>query len=424
MGLAETHQTLLLNGLRDRMVVQADGGLRTGRDVLIAAMLGADEFGFATAPLIAAGCIMMRKCHLNTCPVGIATQDPVLRARFTGTPEHVVNYLFFVAEEVRELLASLGLRTLGDAVGRSDLLSQSMAGEGHWKASGIDVAKLLFRPDAPAPIGEHLGHASPMRIDEQIIAALDQPLPIRLDLRIGNDDRSVGGRVSGDLVRKMGAERMPDGSLDVTLRGSAGQSLGAFLIAGITLDVIGDANDYAGKGLSGGRIIVRQPDGAPRNAADNIIVGNTCLYGATGGEAFFGGMAGERFAVRNSGATAVVEGIGDHGCEYMTGGTVVVLGRIGRNFAAGMSGGIALVYDPRGELATKCNMTSVTLEPVEDAAALKALIEQHAVRTNSVRARELLDNWDKALGEFTLVMPIDYRRALEAQTRTLQDLAA
>ena len=424
VGLAETHQTLLLNGLRDRMVVQADGGLRTGRDVIVAALLGADEFGFATAPLIAAGCIMMRKCHLNTCPVGIATQDPQLRAKFTGAPEHVVNYLFFVAEEVRELLASLGLTSLGDAVGRTDLLAQSLAGEGHWKAGGVDLAKLLFRPDAPAPVGEHRGHASAMRLDEQIIAALDAPHPLDLTLPIGNNDRSVGGRLSGELVRRMGSKRLPDGSINITLNGSAGQSLGAFLIGGITLDVIGDANDYAGKGLCGGRLVVRQPDGVPRLAKDNIIVGNTCLYGATGGEAYFGGMAGERFAVRNSGAVAVVEGIGDHGCEYMTGGTVVVLGRVGRNFAAGMSGGIALVHDPRGELPQLCNTASVTLDPVEDPTALKALLEQHAARTNSVRARELLGNWSKVLGEFVLVMPVDYRRALQAQAHAAQDLAA
>ena len=423
VGLAETHQTLLLNGLRGRMVVQADGGLRTGRDVVIAALLGADEFGFATAPLIAAGCIMMRKCHLNTCPVGIATQDPVLRARFTGTPEHVVNYVFFVAEEVREILASLGLKSLGEAVGRTDLLSQSLAGEDHWKASGIEVDKLLFRPASPEPIsGGFGGHSSPMKLDAQIIDALDGAMPIALDLTISNEDRSVGGGVSGELVRRMGAARHPDSSITVKLTGSAGQSLGAFLIAGITLDVIGDANDYAGKGLSGGRIIVRQPDDSVRIAGDNIIVGNTCLYGATGGEAFFGGMAGERFAVRNSGATAVVEGIGDHGCEYMTGGTVVVLGHVGRNFAAGMSGGIALVHDPRGELAGQCNMAGVTLDPVEDPAALKGLIEQHAARTNSVRARDLLADWDQALREFVLVMPIEYRRALGAVAP--QDLAA
>ena len=405
------------------MVVQADGGLRTGRDVVIAALLGADEFGFATAPLIAAGCIMMRKCHLNTCPVGIATQDPVLRARFTGAPEHVVNYVFFVAEEVREILASLGLKSLGEAVGRTDLLSQSLAGEGHWKASGIEVDKLLFRPASPEPIpGGFGGHSSPMKLDAQVIDALGGAMPIALDLAISNEDRSVGGGVSGELVRRMGAARHPDGSITVKLTGSAGQSLGAFLIAGITLDVIGDANDYAGKGLSGGRIIVRQPADSARIAGDNIIVGNTCLYGATGGEAYFGGMAGERFAVRNSGATAVVEGIGDHGCEYMTGGTVVVLGRVGRNFAAGMSGGIALVHDPKRELEGQTNMAGVTLDPVEDPAALKALIEQHAARTNSVRARDLLADWDQALRDFVLVMPIEYRRALGAVAA--QDLAA
>ena len=425
IGVAEVQQTLLLNGLRDRMTVQADGGLRTGRDVMIAALLGADEFGFATAPLIAAGCIMMRKCHLNTCPVGIATQDPTLRARFTGTPEHVINYLFFVAEEVRELLALLGLRTLADAVGRADLLSASDATDGHWKAKGIDLSRLLHQPDRfPNAGAEQPGEASPMRIDAMLIDALDGSLPARIELGIGNDDRSVGAGVSGELVRRMGSERLPDRSLDVRLTGSAGQSLGAFLIGGITIDVVGDANDYVGKGLCGGRIIVRQPDDAPREAAANIIVGNTCLYGATGGEAFFAGQAGERFAVRNSGATAVVEGIGDHGCEYMTGGTIVVLGKVGRNFAAGMSGGIALAHDPKRVFAGKCNHASVTIGPVEDAAMLRALVERHAALTGSVRAAALLDDWYKALGEFVLVMPNEYRAALDKAAMLERGLAA
>jgi len=393
--------------------------------VMIAALLGADEFGFATAPLIAAGCIMMRKCHLNTCPVGIATQDPTLRARFTGTPEHVINYLFFVAEEVRELLAVLGLRTLSEAVGRADLLSQSDATEAHWKAAGLDLSRLLHRPDRFAGSGsEQPGEASSMRIDAALIEALDGSLPARIELDIGNDDRSVGAGVSGELVRRMGGTRLPDRSLDVRLTGSAGQSLGAFLIDGITFDVIGDANDYVGKGLCGGRIIVRPPDDATRDASANIIVGNTCLYGATSGEAFFAGQAGERFAVRNSGATAVVEGIGDHGCEYMTGGTIVVLGKVGRNFAAGMSGGVALVHDPERLFAGKCNPASVSFGAVEDAAQLRALVERHAALTGSKRAAALLADWDTALGEFVLVMPNEYRAALDRAAASERELAA
>ena len=422
IGLAEVHQTLLLNGLRGRITVQADGGLRTGRDVLVAALLGADEYGFATAPLIAAGCIMMRKCHLNTCPVGIATQDPVLRARFTGTPEHVVNYLFFVAEELRELLASLGLRSIAEAVGRADLIEAAVSH--HWKAHDLDLSALLFQPPGGLPEREPFAARTPKRIDAAMIDALGGQLPATIALRVGNDDRTVGAAASGELVRRMGAKRPADDSVTVKLKGSAGQSLGAFLVEGFTVEVSGDANDYCGKGLSGGRIVVRQPENAPRAASDNIIVGNTCLYGATAGEAFFNGMAGERFAVRNSGASAVVEGIGDHGCEYMTGGTVVVLGKVGRNFAAGMSGGIALVYDPEGAFKAQCNMASVGLGPVEDPAALKALVEAHRDHTGSARAGELLANWDKALGKFLLVMPTDYRRALESLAAAREDLAA
>ena len=425
IGIAEVQQTLILNGLRQRMTVQADGGLRTGRDVLIAALLGADEYGFATAPLIAAGCIMMRKCHLNTCPVGIATQDPVLRARFTGTPEHVINYLFFVAEEVRELLASLGLRSLAEAVGRADLLQASDATGSHWKARGIDLSRLLHRPDPSFAAGaEQPGAASPMRIDEVLIDALDGTLPMRIDLAVGNDDRSVGAGLSGELVRRMGDRRLPDHSIHARLTGSAGQSLGAFLIGGVALEVIGDANDYVGKGLSGGRIVIRPPDDVARDAALNIIVGNTCLYGATAGEAFLAGQAGERFAVRNSGATAVVEGIGDHGCEYMTGGTIVVLGKVGRNFAAGMSGGIALVHDADGTFADQCNPASVTLGPVEDGELLRALVDRHATLTGSALAETFLDNWDQAVGEFVLVMPDEYRAALDKAAIRERELAA
>jgi glutamate synthase (NADPH/NADH) large chain len=413
IGLAETQQTLVRNGLRGRVCVQADGGLRTGRDVAIAALLGADEFGFATAPLIAAGCIMMRKCHLNTCPVGIATQDPVLRARFTGTPEHVINYFFFVAEELRELMAGLGFRSLDEMIGRSDLIGIVPA-EMHWKAKGVDLSRLLHRVE-----GDALRNAAPLRrepsagIDRHLVEALDGPLPLRLEMAVSNVDRTVGALVSGEIARRHGAEGLPEGSLHALLTGSAGQSFGAFLSPGVTLELVGDANDYLGKGLSGGRIVVRQPD-VKRDPAANIIVGNTCLYGATGGEAFLNGVAGERFAVRNSGAVAVVEGTGDHGCEYMTGGIVVVLGAVGRNFAAGMSGGIAYVHDPEDKLASLCNRAGVELDPVDDPDALKALIQRHCELTGSARAAAILADWGASLGRFVMVMPTEYRRALAA----------
>jgi glutamate synthase (NADPH/NADH) large chain len=409
IGLAETQQTLVLNGLRGRVCVQADGGLRTGRDVAIAALLGADEYGFATAPLIAAGCIMMRKCHLNTCPVGIATQDSVLRARFTGTPEHVINYFFLVAEDLRAIMAGLGLRSLDEMIGRSDLI-QAVPVEGHWKASGIDLSRLLHRPEGDARRNDGpLCRRPEARVDRMLIEALGRALPGRIEMAVTNVDRSIGAMASGEIARRHGAEGLADGSLEALLTGSAGQSFGAFLAPGLTLDLIGDANDYAGKGLSGGRIIVRQPTGVPRDAAANIIVGNTCLYGATSGEAFFSGIAGERFAVRNSGAVAVVEGTGDHGCEYMTGGTVVVLGQVGRNFAAGMSGGIAYVLglDP-----AQVNGAGVALEPVGDPDALRALIERHHRLTRSARAAEILADWPASLVRFTMVMPLEYRRAL------------
>jgi glutamate synthase (NADPH/NADH) large chain len=369
---------------------------------------------------------MMRKCHLNTCPVGIATQDPVLRARFTGAPEHVINYLFYVAEEVRELLAELGLRSLGEAVGRTDLLRRANLEREGWKAQGIDLDPLLHRPEPYVGSGaKPEGEASDMRIDDTLAERLDGSQSILVELDIGNEDRSVGAGISGEIVRRMGGKRLPDDGLTVRLTGSAGQSLGAFLVAGVTLDVIGDANDYVGKGLSGGRIVVRQPPGVPREAERNVVVGNTCLYGATAGQAFFNGVGGERFAVRNSGATAVVEGIGDHGCEYMTGGVVVVLGTVGRNFAAGMSGGIAMVHDPDRKLkGGLCNMSGVALEPVEDADLLRRLVEEHARRTHSARASALLDDWDQALDQFVLVMPHEYRRALEAVAIAEAELAA
>jgi len=450
IGLAETQQTLLLNNLRSRIAVQADGGLRTGRDVAIAALLGADEFGFATAPLIAAGCIMMRKCHLNTCPVGVATQDPVLRARFTGQPEHVINYFFFVAEELRSIMAAMGFRTLGEMTGRVDRLDARLA-VSHWKAQGIDLTKLLYQ--APLGDGPSLGwtetqsHGLAKAMDVELVAAcadaLDHRRPVRLERKVINVNRTVGAMLSGEVARRYGHTGLPDNTIHITLTGVAGQSFGAFLAHGVTLDLTGDANDYVGKGLSGGRVIVRQPGHVARDPANNIIVGNTVLYGAISGEAFFNGVAGERFAVRNSGAVAVVEGTGDHGCEYMTGGVVVVLGRTGRNFAAGMSGGVAYVYDEAGEFAQLCNPAMVDLEQISplrdeddgagrpqqrtngvndsgmgdmlrhDAERLRVLLERHHLHTGSARARELLDDWAAALPRFVKVMPRDYARALK-----------
>ena len=410
VGLAETQQTLMLNRLRSRIRVQADGGLRTGRDVAIAALLGADEFGFATAPLIAAGCIMMRKCHLNTCPVGVATQDPALRAKFRGTPEHVINYFFFVAEELRAIMAELGFTRLDDMVGRTDLLRMTDAA-GHWKARGIDFDKLLHSHAGERRHAPGFRHDASPRIDPQLIAAIDAGVR-RIELPIANVDRSVGAMTAGEIARRHGAAGLPDASLHALLRGTAGQSFGAFLTAGVTLELVGDANDYCGKGLSGGRLIVRPPQASKRDAAANIIVGNTCLYGATAGEVFFCGVAGERFAVRNSGATAVVEGTGDHGCEYMTGGRVVVLGPVGRNFAAGMSGGVALLWDPDGAAQGQANLDGIDLETVDDVAGLKLLVERHAELTGSARAKLLLDNWVVASRQFVQLMPRDYRRAL------------
>ncbi len=450
IGLAETQQTLVLNGLRGRIAVQVDGGLRTGRDVVIGAMLGADEFGFSTAPLIAAGCVMMRKCHLNTCPVGIATQDPVLRARFTGEPEHVINYFFFVAEEVRELMAKLGFRTFREMIGRVDRLSPVRAIE-QWKARGIDLSRLLH-PAAPAPgvavyNCERQDHHLDQALDNELIAAAQPALeacgPVRIERPIRNVNRTVGAMLSGEVARRYGHAGLPQDTIWASFSGTAGQSFGAFAVRGVTLELFGDANDYVGKGLSGGRVIVRQPPEARREPTENIIIGNTVLYGAIAGEAYFEGVAGERFAVRNSGAVAVVEGTGDHGCEYMTGGVVVVLGQTGRNFAAGMSGGIAYVYDPDARFASLCNQATVGLEAVvaadpnegddgdrprqrspdvEDAgmgdllrfdvARLRILLERHQLFTGSARARALLEDWQNAQGCFVKVMPKDYRRAL------------
>jgi len=437
IGLAETQQTLVMNGLRSRIRVQADGQMKTGRDVVIAALLGADEMGFATAPLVVEGCIMMRKCHLNTCPVGVATQDPILRKRFQGRPEHVVNYFFFVAEEVRQIMAQLGIARFDDLVGRVDLLDMRQ-GIAHWKARGLDFTRLFMKPSVASPDAlrhtERQDHGLDKALDQVLIQkskpALEKGEKVHFIEVARNVNRTVGAMLSGELIRRH-PDGLPDDTLHIQLEGVGGQSFGAFLAKGITLYLIGDANDYTGKGLSGGRIVVRPSIEFRGDAHENIVVGNTVLYGATSGEAFFRGVAGERFAVRLSGATAVVEGTGDHGCEYMTGGTVVVLGQTGRNFAAGMSGGIAYVYDPLGDFASRCNMAMVTLEPVlsdaeqrktmdtaiwhratTDEQQLRRLIEDHLRWTGSARAREVLDHWAQSRAKFVKVFPAEYRRAL------------
>jgi glutamate synthase domain-containing protein 2/glutamate synthase domain-containing protein 1/glutamate synthase domain-containing protein 3 len=423
IGLAETQQTLLLNDLRSRIVVQTDGQLKTGRDVVIAAMLGADEMGFSTAPLIATGCIMMRACHLNTCPVGIATQDPELRKRFKGTPEHVVNFFFFVAEEVREILASLGLRTLDEAIGRVDLLGVGPAVD-HWKARGVDLTHLLTNVEPPEGGPRHRVEPPPAvledALDWELVTALEPAIErgeqVRLERPIRNRNRCVGGILSSHIARRHGAGGLPEGSIEVEFEGSAGQSFAGWLAPGVTFALRGDAQDYAGKGLSGGVFAIRPREGLGEHfkAEENVIVGNTVLYGATGGRAFFRGLAGERFAVRNSGAWAVVEGVGDHGCEYMTGGRVVVLGATGRNFAAGMSGGVAYVLDERGEFPARCNMGMVGFEGLSesDRIELRTMIEEHQTRTGSPVAERVLEHWERLLGSFVKVMPHDYKRVL------------
>jgi glutamate synthase domain-containing protein 2/glutamate synthase domain-containing protein 3 len=435
IGLAETQQTLLLNDLRSRIIVQTDGQLKTGRDVIIAALLGADEMGFSTAPLIATGCIMMRACHLNTCPVGIATQDPELRRRFAGQPEHVVNFFFFVAEEVREILASLGLRSLDEAIGRVELLQADAAIE-HWKARGVDLTHVLRRIDVAAdaprrrtePPPPVLEDALDWQLVEQARPALEGGPAVRLELPIRNVNRCVGGILSSHIAQRHGAEGLPPDAISVSFRGSAGQSFGGWLAPGVTFTLRGDANDYTGKGLSGGVLAVSPPhEMGPRFVAeDNVVIGNTVLYGATGGRAFFRGLAGERFAVRNSGASAVVEGVGDHGCEYMTGGRVVVLGPTGRNFAAGMSGGIAYVLDEQGAFPRRCNMGMVGFEEIgeADAIELRAMIEEHRERTGSPVAARVLDDWPQMLARFVKVMPHDYRRVLRELAAAEQAAAA
>jgi glutamate synthase domain-containing protein 3 len=425
VGLAETQQTLVLNGLRDRIVVQVDGQLKTGRDVVVGALLGAERFGFGTAALVTQGCIMMRKCHLGTCPVGVATQKPELRAKFAGEPAHLERYLLFVAEEVRQIMAQLGFRRFDDMVGRVDLLHGRKAID-HWKARGLDFSAALWQPDASEGRAircvrsqtETLQSHLDWQILEKTMPAIDNGEPVKYEGPIRNVHRAVGAILSNRIVRRHGMQGLPDGTIEVTLTGSAGQSFGAFLAAGVTLRLIGDSNDYVGKGLSGGRIVVQTPPTARFAAHENIIVGNTLLYGATSGEAFINGVAGERFAVRNSGAVAVVEGLGDHGCEYMTGGTVVVIGRTGRNFGAGMSGGVAYVLDEHQLFDTLCNLDMVDLESLwqdEDEALLHFLITQHQKWTGSEQAQRILDNWDEMAGKFVKVMPIDYREALDRQ---------
>jgi glutamate synthase (ferredoxin) len=428
LGLAETHQTLVLNNLRSRIAVETDGQLKTGRDVAIAALLGAEEFGFATAPLVATGCIMMRVCHLNTCPAGVATQDPRLREKFKGRPEHVVNFMRFIAEELREIMAGLGFRTVEEMVGRVDRLEPRAAID-HWKAKGLDFSNLLYSPEVDPDWGRYCqdeqDHGLDKSLDltvllERCRPAIERGEEVVAELPIRNVNRVVGTITGSEITRRHGAKGLPEDTIRLHFTGSAGQSFGAFLPPGMSLSLEGDANDYVGKGLSGGRIAVFPPRTASFAAEDNIIVGNVALYGATSGEALIRGVAGERFAVRNSGANAVVEGVGDHGCEYMTGGIVVVLGATGRNFAAGMSGGTAYVLDESGDFPSRVNRQMVNLERLEDPAeaeVVRRLIERHVERTSSVRARQVLDAWAETLPRFVKVIPRDYQRMLAAIAR-------
>jgi glutamate synthase (NADPH/NADH) large chain len=425
LGLAETQQTLLLNGLRDRIVVQTDGQMKTGRDVVIAALLGAEEFGFATAPLVVSGCIMMRVCHLDTCPVGVATQNPELRARFSGQPEFVETFFEYIAEEVREHLAALGFRSLAEAIGHVEALDTRAAIE-HWKASGLDLTPILHRPESPFEQDLHCtkaqDHGLDAALDNELIRlaepALERGEMVRIELPVKNTNRTVGTMLGHEVTKRYKGAGLPDDTITVRFTGSAGQSFGAFVPRGITLQLEGDANDYFGKGLSGGRLIVRPPRDAHPDFVpeENIIAGNVMLYGATGGEAFVRGVVGERFCVRNSGATAVVEGVGDHGCEYMTGGRAVVLGPTGRNFGAGMSGGLAFVYDPDDTFFRRVNVEMVTLEPCddEDGEWLRSMLRRHVEATDSTVAARLLERWHSEVRRFKKVFPIDYRRVLDA----------
>jgi glutamate synthase (ferredoxin) len=423
LGLAETHQTLVLNNLRSRIAVETDGQLKTGRDVVIAALLGADEFGFATGPLVATGCIMMRACHLNTCPAGIATQDPRLREKYAGQPEHVINFMRFIAEEVRELMAQLGFRTIQDMIGHVDRIEPRKAIT-HWKAKGLDFSNILYAPDVGPEVGRFCqiaqNHGLDESLDVTVLLNLCEPAIKRGEKVIGeipirNVHRVVGTITGSEVTRQWGAAGLPEDTIRLHFKGSAGQSFGAFMPKGMTFSLEGDANDYLGKGLSGGKIIVYPPADATFVPEENIIIGNVALYGATGGEVYIRGMAGERFCVRNSGVKAVVEAVGDHGCEYMTGGRVVVLGPTGRNFAAGMSGGVAYVFDQRGVFARDVNRQMVgigALENPAEIAEVRGMIERHFAYTKSSRARQVLDNWDESVPRFVKVLPKDYQRML------------
>jgi glutamate synthase (ferredoxin) len=430
LGLAEAHQVLVMNDLRSRIVVQTDGQIRTAKDVVVATLLGAEEFGIATASLVVMGCIMMRKCHLNTCPVGVATQDPELRKKFTGQPEHVVNYFFLLAEEVREIMAKLGFRTIDEMVGRVDRLD-TRAAIAHWKAKGLDFSTILHRPEVPATVKTHHSESQDHGIERSLDMttllglckpALDDKKPVSLELPIRNINRTVGTILSSEVTRRYGAGGLPDGTIKINFRGTAGQSVLAFGAPGVQVSVEGDVNDYCGKGLSGGRIIVRPDRAAPFKAEDQVIAGNVVAYGATAGEIYLRGRCGERFLVRNSGVEAVVEGTGDHGLEYMTGGRAVILGRTGRNFAAGMSGGIAYVWDQDGSFPTRVNMEMVDLEPLDgqDLDYVKRMITRHVEFTGSTRGREILDRWEAEQSRFVKVMPTDYKRAL-AELRKLAE---
>jgi glutamate synthase (ferredoxin) len=428
LGLAETNQTLLLNDLRSRVILETDGQLKTGRDVVIACLLGAEEFGFATAPLITLGCLMMRVCHKNTCPVGIATQDPRLREKFAGGADAVVNFMNFVAEEIRETMAKLGFRTINEMVGRVDKLELRKA-INHWKAKGLDYSGILYRPDVDPEVGTYCqmkqDHLLDRSLDnreilKQALPAIESGIPVSIDLQVINTDRVVGTMTGAEISRKHGPDGLPEDTVRINLAGSAGQSLGAFCPQGMTFTVTGDTNDYLGKGLSGGKIIVRPPEDSPFVAHENIIAGNVCFYGATAGQAFVSGVVGERFCVRNSGVHAVVEGLGDHGCEYMTGGLVLCLGKTGRNFGAGMSGGVAYIYDEAGDfVSTKLNTEMVKTYPLvecddKEIDEVKSLISRHVEYTHSPRGSELLNDWRLAAEKFVKIMPEDYERVLFA----------
>ena len=430
LGLAEAHQVLVMNDLRGRIIVQTDGMIRTAKDVVIATMLGAEEFGIATASLVVIGCIMMRKCHLNTCPVGVATQDPELRKKFTGQPEHVVNFFFMLAEEIRELMAKLGFRTIEEMVGRVDRLDTRVA-IAHWKAKGLDFSTILHKPEVPKHVKTHCEQSQDHGIAESLDMttllglcrpALENRTPVTVDLPIRNTNRTACTVLSSEVTRRYGAAGLPDGTIQINFTGTAGQSVMAFGVPGITVKIEGDVNDYCGKGLSGGRVIVRPAREATFKAEENVIAGNVVAYGATSGEIYIRGICGERFCVRNSGAEAVVEGTGDHGCEYMTAGRAVILGETGRNFAAGMSGGIAYVWDNTGTFRPKVNMEMVELEPLDagDLAYVKDRIEKHVAYTDSTRGRQILDHWQTEQSRFVKVMPTDYKRAI-AELRKLAE---